>query len=478
VTAGSSPATLPSQSGAGGPTQSRSGAPPLRGNRDFRLLWIGQASSEVGSAVSALALSLLVLAVTGSASLTGLTGTLIFGTSWIMQLPAGYVTDRYSRRKIMLFCDGIRGASQLVLAVAILTHAIRISLILALVVVSTAAWTFFGPAQIRAIRTIIDRNQIVEATALNMARGYAADLAGPLLSGVLFTLGHAIPFLTDAASFGISAVSVTRIRSDLGTGGQTRAKQSVLAGIREGWRYVWRHPFLRSLMFYSAGSNFVATALIFAIILVAGNHVASGTPIGAALTVATAGGVLGAAIAPKVQRLLTIRRILLLTGIFRIIVIASFTLTRQPVILGALLAIFIMLSPTASTALAAKRTQIVPPEILGKATTSTSFVSTALQPLAPLAIGLMLTHLGQRTAVLVLASLMVLVTLYVLRTAGFSGSVTEAPDSSELPFSPPAAMTDDKSADEHSGDHLRPPVQRPRRCRRRVGRDLPDSPGS
>jgi MFS family permease len=408
--------------------------PTLRGNHDFRRLWIGQAASEVGSAISSLALSLLVLAVTGSASLTGLTGTLIFGTSWIMQLPAGYVADRYNRRTIMLTCDAIRGATQLILVAAILTHTVRISVILALVIVSTAAWTFFGPAQVRAIRTIITRDQIVEATAVNMARGYAADLAGPLLSGVLFTLSHVIPFLADAVSFGISAFSVTRIRSDLGTGRPAGAGGSVLAGIKEGWRYVWRHPFLRSLMLYSAGSNFVATALIFAIILIGGNRTGSGTPIGAALTVATAGGVLGAAIAPRVRRRLTIRRILLITGILRVLLIASFTLTRQPVILGTLLAFFIMLSPTASTALAARRTQIVPPEILGKATSSTSFVATALQPLAPLSVGLMLAYLGQRTAVLVLCGLMMLVTLYVLKTAGFNDSATWTPgqDSADL----------------------------------------------
>jgi MFS family permease len=401
-------------------TELAAGKPlPLRRNRDFRNLWIGQATSELGSSVSSLALPLLVLATTRSVALTGLVGTLTFAIGWVMQLPAGYIADRHSRKKVMLICEGVRGAAQMFLVAAIFTHTLRMWMILVSVVISNAAWTFFGPAQIRAIRAIVLRNEIKEATAVNMARGYATGLAGPLLSGALFTAGQAIPFLLDSASFAVSAASVARIRGKLGTSKQRTLPTAALAEIRIGWRYVWHHPFLRSMMLYSAGSNFVATALIFGIILVAGGQSGSGTPIGAALSVASVGGVLGAAIAPWVQRHVKVRQTLLFTGTARVILIAAFARTTQPIILGGLLAAFLMLAPTASTALAAIRTEITPPDLLGRVSSSITFVATGLQPLAPLSVGLMLTHAGHTLAMLVLGSIMMLIVIYVHRATGF-----------------------------------------------------------
>ena len=408
-------------------------AHPLRRNRDFRRLWIGQATSELGSSIAGLALPLLVLATTGSAALTGLAGTLVFATSWLLQLPAGYAADRWNRRRIMLWSEGIRGAAQLILVAAILTHDVRTWLILTLVLVSTAVGEFFGPAQLRTMRAIIRTDQIVDATAINQARSYAADLVGPLLGGALFALGRAIPFLVDTASFAVSAGSIARVgpRSDPAAPG--RAPGAALAEVRAGWRFVWHNRLLRSSMAYSTGSNFVATALIFAVILIAGRRSGGGTAVGAAIAIASVGGIAGAAIAPWVQRRLPVRTILLLTGIPRILLIAAFAFTSQPVLLGLYLAAFVLLAPTASTALAATRTRVTPPEILGRSSSCISFVASALQPFAPLAVGLMLAHLHDTTTMLVLSGLMAMVAFYVWRTNGFDDSGTDRQEHSRPP---------------------------------------------
>ena len=203
---------------------------PLRGNRDFRHLWIAQATSEFGSSVSWMAMPLLMLATTGSAAITGLAGTAGFATSWLLQLPSGYIADHWNRRRVMLVCEAVRAASQLALIALILLGRVEAWLVLGLFVATSAAWTVFGSAQQRTMRALIRREQIPEAVAANQARGYAADLAGPLLGGVLFglpgALGHA------------------------------------LRQIRGGLRYVWEHQLLRSATLYSALSNFTATGLL------------------------------------------------------------------------------------------------------------------------------------------------------------------------------------------------------------------------
>ncbi|HSR22070.1 MAG TPA: MFS transporter, partial [Candidatus Eisenbacteria bacterium] len=71
---------------------------PLRANRDFQLLWSGQAVSVLGSRISAIAYPLLVLGVSGSPAAAGVVG-FVGGLPYILfQLPAGAVADRVDRR--------------------------------------------------------------------------------------------------------------------------------------------------------------------------------------------------------------------------------------------------------------------------------------------------------------------------------------------------------------------------------------------
>jgi Transmembrane secretion effector len=405
---------------AGTETAPRAARHPLRGNRDFRHLWIAQATSEFGSSVSWVAMPLLMLATTGSAAITGLAGTAGFATSWLLQLPSGYIADHWNRRRVMLVCEAVRAASQLALIALILLGRVQAWLVLGLFVATSAAWTVFGSAQQRTMRALIRAEQIPEAVAANQARGYAADLAGPLLGGVLFGLARVVPFLVDTASYAISATAIAavaprdqvRARSPQGLG-------HALRQIRGGLRYVWEHRLLRSATLYSALSNFTATGLLYVVIINAGQQRGGAAAVGVSLSVAAGGGILGAALAPRVQRRLSVRTILLATGVVRVLLLMAFALTTEPVLMGALLAGYVLVSPVASTALATARTLAVPQEILGRAGSSGSFVATALQPFAPLAFGLLLTHLHERT-MYVIAALTVLITLYVWRTAGFA----------------------------------------------------------
>jgi hypothetical protein len=77
---------------------------------------------------------------------------------------------------------------------------------------------------------------------------------------------------------------------------------------REGWILAWRNAFLRASMLYPVSFNFIATGLLFGVILIAGGRAAGGTPIGAAPAIASAGGIVGAAIAPQAQRRFSVRR--------------------------------------------------------------------------------------------------------------------------------------------------------------------------
>src|SRR5258707_4539251 len=80
-------------------------------NRDYLLLWSGQALSDIGGAVSELAYPLLVLAVTHSPAQAGLVAALPALPSTLFSLFAGVLVDRWDRRLVMLVCYAWRAPS-------------------------------------------------------------------------------------------------------------------------------------------------------------------------------------------------------------------------------------------------------------------------------------------------------------------------------------------------------------------------------
>ncbi len=93
-------------------------AVPLRRNRDFQLLWGGQAVSLLGSQTSKIAYPLLVLAMTGSPVKAGIAGSAAMLGYLLFPLPAGGLADRHDRKRIMIACDAIRLAAVGSIAVA------------------------------------------------------------------------------------------------------------------------------------------------------------------------------------------------------------------------------------------------------------------------------------------------------------------------------------------------------------------------
>src|SRR5918912_3723592 len=100
-----------------------SASPPvaLRKNRDFMLLWSGQAASELGTRAAWLAYPLLVLALTDSPAKAGIVTFVNRFPFFLFSLPAGALVDRWNRRRIMLLCDAGRalGVGSIALTLAL-----------------------------------------------------------------------------------------------------------------------------------------------------------------------------------------------------------------------------------------------------------------------------------------------------------------------------------------------------------------------
>ena len=140
---------------------------------------------------------------------------------------AGWLGDRYDRRRVMVAADLAAGAVSLSMA-ATATHA---TALVALLGVSSIAQAPFEPASAAAMPSLVANELVGRANALVAATSSAAYLVGPLLGGGVLALGAspATVFVVDAATFLFSAIVVAGIRRSFGSG-STAAHPGVLAG--------------------------------------------------------------------------------------------------------------------------------------------------------------------------------------------------------------------------------------------------------
>jgi MFS family permease len=270
-------------------------AVPLRRNREFTLLWSGQALSALGSEVSGVAYPLLVLALTHSAAKAGIAGVAANLPGTALALPAGALADRLDRKRLMIAADGIRALAMAVLALALAGGHAVYALIVVVALIDASGSIVSAVAERGAMRRLVAPSQIGEAVALNESRSFAAMLAGPPLGGLLFALGRAIPFVTDAVSYAASTAGKLMIRTSF----QEDRAEEPPGGIWDGLRWVWRQPFLRACALMWSASTPVLTGLPLLVVVIARRHHDSSPLLGAMLGIAACGGLAGALIAPR-----------------------------------------------------------------------------------------------------------------------------------------------------------------------------------
>jgi MFS family permease len=203
--------------------------------RDFRNVFLASAVSQVGDQMVPVALSFAVLDLTGSVSDLGY--VLAAGTIPLVALllAGGVIADRVSRRRLMITADIARLAAEGTLAVLLLTGTAQLWQLLALQAVHGAASAFFQPASTGIIPQVVVPERLQQANALRGLTMSAGGIAGPAIAGVLVVVsspGWAIA--ADAASFGISALFLARVRAPaLQRSGEPT---TFLGDLLHGWR--------------------------------------------------------------------------------------------------------------------------------------------------------------------------------------------------------------------------------------------------
>src|SRR5512146_526437 len=181
-------------------------------NRDYLLLWSGQAVSSGGAEASQLALPLLILGLTHPPAQAGFAGALRSLSYLLLGLPAGALIDRWDRKRAMILCDAGRALALGSIPLALALDHLTMAQIYLVSVLEGALYVFFGLAESAALPRVVAKSQLPAATAQNEVTGGIVTLLGPSLGGVLFGVARALPFLADAVSYAASVLTLSWIR--------------------------------------------------------------------------------------------------------------------------------------------------------------------------------------------------------------------------------------------------------------------------
>jgi MFS family permease len=400
---------------SGGTAPREPGIVPLRRNRDFQLLWGGQAVSLLGSQTSKIAYPLLVLAMTGSPAKAGIAGFAAMLGYLLFPLPAGGLADRHDRKRIMIGCDAIRLAAVGSIAVAGWAAHLTYVQVLAAGFVEGSASVFFSLAQRAALPMLVHPSQRSLAVAQNEARQNAAQLAGPALGGALFGLSRAAPFAADAVSYLASLVTLPFIKAPMqsraasaaaasAAAAAARPARSLRAELGEGLAWTWRQPFLRYSAFFAASVNILLQILTLGLIVLARHDGAPSAEIGVIVGCMGAGGLAGAFVAPWVQRKVPAGLAITCAMWIWAILLALIVLVRVPLWLCPIVTVFGFVGPSWNVSVQTYRMQITPNELLGRTTSVALQIGWGVIPIGSLLAGVLLQALSPSAAMTVVAA--------------------------------------------------------------------------
>ena len=181
--------------------------------RQFRLLWAGQAVSAFGDGLYPVALAFAVLQLTGSPGDLGLVFMAVLIPRIVLMLGGGVWADRLPRQQVMLAADLLRAAMQALTAVFLLTGGDALWPLLVLSALYGAGDAFFSPAVTGLVPETVQPGRLQQANALISLTRNAFWLAGPAVAGALVaTAGPGWAFVGDAATFAVSAAFLARMR--------------------------------------------------------------------------------------------------------------------------------------------------------------------------------------------------------------------------------------------------------------------------
>jgi MFS family permease len=215
---------------------------------------------------------------------------------WLMfGLYAGVVADRINRRTIVITTGLARIVILLLLIASILTHRVDTAVVLAALFLFGVCETFGDTTTTTLLPMLVDKRDLGIANSRAITGLIVWNqMAGPPIGAALFAAGMALPFASEAVCVLAGVILITQVRLPARVARALPAR--VRADIREGWRWLWAHPPVRTLAITIFTFNITFGAAWSVLVLYARQRLDMGElGFGLITTAIAAGGLLGAA---------------------------------------------------------------------------------------------------------------------------------------------------------------------------------------
>ncbi len=384
--------------------------PKVRLGANYWRLWSSSVASNLGDGVAMIAYPWLASAITRNAVLIALIAV-VQRLPWLLfTLPAGVITDRVDRRKLMLWMNVFRTIITVIVAIVVFGQSSTLPapgeisggmdvttnwfLYLTLVIAALA----FGMAEVlydNAAQTILPA--IVEPEGLERANGnlWGAEMVmnsfiGPPLGSVLIGVAFALPFFFDAASFAISAALLLLVAGSFRVDrseAELEAKVDWWGEIKEGVTWLWRHPLLRPMAIILGFLNALGSVVFATFVLFAQEILGVTAFLFAVLGAAGAiGGVLGSVLAPRISKAIGSGTSLYLTFVAAIVTTAVIGFSSSWIVAFVNFAIFSFFGVLWNVITVSLRQTIIPDHLLGRVNSVYRFFAWGMMPIG-LAVG-------------------------------------------------------------------------------------------
>ncbi|HEX6897268.1 MAG TPA: MFS transporter [Bryobacteraceae bacterium] len=227
--------------------------------RDFRIMWIGACTSQIGTQMQVLAQAWMVLELTKNPTLLGFDNFLATIPIVLFSLLGGVFADRTHRQKLLLGSQIVQMACAFTLAILFAAGVVRIWEILTLSFIVGTAQSFGGPAYQALIPTLVKPPDLPNAIALNSIQFNLARVIGPMLGALALAIGAAWCFTLNGISFIAVIITLLIINPHFVP---TKSGESVLKSMGQGFQFIRKQGTMEALIVLAFSMTLLAFPLI------------------------------------------------------------------------------------------------------------------------------------------------------------------------------------------------------------------------
>lgn len=227
--------------------------------KDFLILWSTQSVSQLGSSITAFALTLWLYEKTGSSLSTAVLTICSYAPYVLMSIFAGALTDRFDKKKTMIVCDVLAVLCTIVVLGLFSTNRLMVWHLYTLNAISGLMNTVQQPASEVAMTLIIPEKYYQKTSGLRSLSRSLISILNPLIATALYSfMGLKGVIAVDIGSFVVAFIALQFFVSIPES--NSERKESVLVLVKEGIGFLKDNPMIMTLILFMAGVNLVASA--------------------------------------------------------------------------------------------------------------------------------------------------------------------------------------------------------------------------